>query len=73
MPGRKQDSTMRSEFILKAETRDIKFGVFGSVSGKNQTHKFTDIGGLSIKIPRQFANQQVIIRTVWTGFDYVSG
>jgi hypothetical protein len=57
---------------LKSETRDIKFGVFGSVSGKNQTHKFTDIGGLQIKIPRQFANQQVIIRTVWTSFDYVS-
>lgn len=50
--GRKQESNLRSEFVLKTETRDLKFGVFGSVSGKNQTHKFTDIGGLQIKIPR---------------------
>lgn len=55
--GRKNDSNQRSEFTLKAQTKDIKFGLFGSVSGKNQTHKYTDIGGLQIKIPRQHANQ----------------
>eukprot|EP00347_Sterkiella_histriomuscorum_P021634 403333299 len=71
-PSRKTDSNQKSEFILKAHSRDIKFGIFGSVSGKNQTHKFTDIGSLQIKIPRQHANQQIIIRTVWTSFDYVS-
>jgi len=36
MPAaRKTESNLRSEFVLKAETRDLKFGVFGSVSGKN--------------------------------------
>lgn len=71
LQNRKNDNGLKSEFILKSHTRDIKFGIFGSVSGKNQTHKFTDIGSLQIKIPRQHANQQIIIRTVWTSFDYL--
>ena len=56
LQNRKNDNGLKSEFILKSHTRDIKFGIFGSVSGKNQTHKFTDIGSLQIKIPRQHAN-----------------
>jgi len=64
---------LKPEFLLKAQSKDIKFGIYGSVSGKNQTHKYTDIGSLHLKVPRQHANQQIIIRAVWTSFDYVTG
>lgn len=35
LQNRKNDNGLKSEFILKSHTRDIKFGIFGSVSGKN--------------------------------------
>ena len=36
-------------------------------------HKSIDFGGFSCKTPRQHANQQLIIRALWTSFDYVTG
>ena len=42
-PGtRKIDTNQKPEFIIKPAQEDIKFGLWGNVSGKSVHHKKTD-------------------------------
>lgn len=68
-----QVGDLRSEFYIKEASKDIKFGIYGNVQGKSQLHKPVDFDGFSCRTPRQHANQQIIIRALWTSFDYVTG
>jgi hypothetical protein len=73
---KKSDSNnnQKPEFYINAITKDIKFGIYGNVIGKIAMHKHIDFTGtLGCKIPRQYANQQIVMRCLWTSFDYVTG
>lgn len=68
------NSNVKQDFYINACTRDIKFGIYGNVIGKIPMHKHIDfVGTLGCKIPRQYANQQIILRCLWTSYDYVTG
>jgi hypothetical protein len=51
----------------------LKFGIFGNVQGKSYHHKKTDFGKYLSGIPRQYANMPVIMRCLWTSFDFLTG
>ena len=70
-PGtRKVDTNQKPEFIIKPAERDIKFGLWGNISGKAVHHKKIDFNIAQCTIPRQNASHQVILRGLWTSNDY---
>ncbi len=47
--NKKSDSNIREKFVLyepKKDTRDVKFGIYGNVSGKSMPHLKIDFDGL---------------------------
>jgi hypothetical protein len=70
---KKIDSNTKNEFHLIEGARDVKFGIWGNVQGKSFHHKKTEFGGLSCGIPRTQSNNQIIMRVIWTSFDYLTG
>lgn len=70
--GRKNESNIRQEFFLVQTTKDLRLGIYGNVAGKAQLHKYVEFGGVACKTPRQYGNQQLIIRALWTSYDNVT-
>lgn len=71
--GRKNESNIRQEFYLLKSTPDIRMGIYGNVAGKAQTHKYVEFKGVACKTPRAYGNVQLIIRSLWTSYDDISG
>ena len=69
---RKNDSNVRPEFSLISASKDIRLAIYGNVAGKAQMHKYVESGGIACKTPRQFQNQQLIIRAMWRSYDDVT-
>ena len=70
--SKKIDPNGRADFIINEHRRDIKFGLFGNISGKALHHKKIDFGEVVCVIPRQHANNQIILRSFWNSNDYLS-
>lgn len=50
----------------------MMYGFWANVTGTNKSMVFIDFDMWKTNIPRQYSSQQLIIRCIWTAFDYVS-
>lgn len=70
--NKKIDLDRKPEFYLVQKTEDIMYGFWVNVIGKNQSMQWIDFGLWKTHIPRQYSSQSLILRCIWTAFDYVS-
>lgn len=48
------------------------YGFWANIVGRNKSMVFIDFDIWKTNIPRQYASQSLILRCLWTSFDYVS-
>ena len=70
---KKVDSKIKPEFTLMSKSHDIQFGIWANVTGKSQPFRKIDFDLMHCGIPRLFSSQSMIMRCIWTSFDYISG
>jgi len=71
--GNRGDSDIKPEFFLQQKTKDLKFGIYCNVQGKATIYsarEFEDLK-LACKLPRTYGNKPVIMRVLWTAYNYV--
>ena len=48
------------------------YGFWANVAGSNMSMQWIDFDVFKTNIPRQYSSQTLILRCLWTAFDYVS-
>lgn len=66
------DLDRKPDFYLKAHTQDIMYGFWVNVTGRSKQMIFIDFDIWKTYLPRQESSKPVILRCLWTSFDYVS-
>ena len=70
--NKKIDFSKKPEFTLRESTPDLSFGLFANVGAKSQSFPIA-FDHFSQKLPHQQSACQLILRCLWTSYDYVSG
>ena len=71
--GKKVEGDTKPEFTIMEKTKDLKMAIYGNVAGKATLYKPIDFSllGFSSKLPRQHLTQKVVMRGIWTSYNYV--
>ena len=67
------DYNCKPEFDIIEKSADIEFGLWANVQQKSQHFRKISLGNYQSGLPRQNASMNLIVRQIWTSFDYISG
>lgn len=57
---------------LEAKERDILFGIWANVLSRNQYGFDIKFGNHVAQLPQKQASGQIVLRALWTSFDYLT-
>lgn len=57
---------------MVAEEKDILFGIWANVLGRNQFSIQLPFGNYIAQLPQKQANAQIVLRALWTSYDYLT-
>ena len=66
------DNTRKSTLIMLEQTKDLLFGIWGNVQGRHRLHNDLEFGNYVAQLPVKQSNVQVILRCLWTSYDYLT-
>ena len=66
------DNTRKSTLIMIEQTKDLLFGIWGNVQGRHRLHNDIEFGNYVAQLPVKQSNVQVILRCLWTSYDYLT-
>ena len=70
--NKRVDLDRKPELTLKESTPDVMYGFWVNIVGRSKSMAWIDFDMWKTTIPRQNSSQQLILRCIWTSFDYVS-
>lgn len=66
------DPTKKQKLELNASRPDIMFGIFANVSLQGMNFSAIPFGSYSTQLPSKVSNQSLILRCLWTSYDYLT-
>mmetsp|Transcript_5836 Transcript_5836/g.9352 ORF Transcript_5836/g.9352 Transcript_5836/m.9352 type:complete len:302 (-) Transcript_5836:804-1709(-) len=66
-------SNTKSDFTISESSPDIQFGIWANVLARSVTFRKITFDYVQCAIPRPHQSQHLIMRCLWTSFDYISG
>lgn len=68
----KGDTTRKEIFHQVTAEKDILFGIWANVLGRNQFGNQLIFGNYISQLPQKQANAQIVLRALWTSYDYLT-
>ena len=70
--GGKGDQTKKEFLDLNEKTSDLMFGVWANIQGKSRMGQLIEYGNYGANLPMKQSSQQLVMRCLWTGYDYLT-
>lgn len=70
--GGKGDQTRMDILHMVAPSDDILFGIWANVLSRNQYGYDIKFGNHMCQLPQKQASTQIVLRTLWTSYDYLT-
>ena len=72
-PNKKFDKNEKPYFNITNKHKDILLGIWANVQAKALHFDKVNFDKYHTALPRQYNNVKLILRCIWTSFDYISG
>ena len=68
----KGDLTRHEEIKMFGPAKDLFFGIWANVLARNKYGIDIEFGNHNCQLPQKQSSQQIVIRCLWTSYDYLT-